>query len=63
MTAVPHRPEAGRMLKAARMRVRLSTREVDRLSQIWQRKKSQDHYATLISNFLLDSSPNRCKLH
>jgi len=38
-------PEAGRRLKAARKRVRLSTRDVERLSRtLAQEKKSQDYY-------------------
>jgi transcriptional regulator with XRE-family HTH domain len=38
-------PEAGRLLKAARMRVRLSTRDVERLSQkLALEKNNQDYY-------------------
>lgn len=38
-------PEAGRQLRAARSRARLSIREVERLSQqLAQEKKSQDYY-------------------
>lgn len=38
-------PEAGRRLKAARMRVRLSTRDVERLSQkLAEEKRNQDFY-------------------
>lgn len=38
-------PDAGRLLKAARLRVRLSTRDVERLSRrIAEEKKSRDYY-------------------
>lgn len=45
MPASTTSPEAGRHLKAARLRVRLSTRDVERLSHtIALEKKSQDYY-------------------
>lgn len=45
MPAVRPSPEAGKLLKAERLRVRLSTREVERLSRkIAEQRKSQDYY-------------------
>ena len=45
MPAVRPSPEAGKLLKAERLRVRLSTREVERLSRkIAEERKSQDYY-------------------
>lgn len=67
MAAASHSPEAGRMLKAARMRVRLSTREVERLSQkLAEEKKSQDYYishAWLIDIEKRASTPSIYKLY
>jgi len=45
MPASKPNPEAGRFLKAERLRVRLSTRDVERMSQqIAQEKKNQEYY-------------------
>lgn len=45
MLGSPSNPEAGKRLRAERMRVRLSTREVERLSrQIAEEKSNQDYY-------------------
>ena len=45
MPASTPSPEAGRHLKAARLHVRLSIRDVERLSRkLADEKKSQDYY-------------------
>jgi transcriptional regulator with XRE-family HTH domain len=45
MPASTPSPEAGQLLKAVRLRVRLSTRDVERLSRILaEEKKSRDYY-------------------
>lgn len=45
MSGLKHSPEGGKLLRAERMRVRLSTREVERLSRtIADEKKNREYY-------------------